>query len=96
MDSSFDDSDQEISEDLTPRSVNTGRFSESPVRKRPRYDDMQLRSGPESLSTTDQMVKRDDTYYMSDGSCVLSVENTLFNVCFSPIGFLKSVSLDYI
>jgi hypothetical protein len=94
MDSSFDDSDQEISEDLTPRSVDTGRFSESPVRKRPRYDDMQLRSGPESLSEKSTTVK-DDTYYMSDGSCVLLVENTLFNVCFSPICFFKSVLLDY-
>lgn len=27
--------------------------------------------------------KRDPTYYMEDGSCILLVEDTLFNVCFS-------------
>lgn len=27
-----------------------------------------------------QLVVRDDTYYMQDGSCILQVEDTLFNV----------------
>ena len=27
-----------------------------------------------------QPASRDDTYYMQDGSCILRVENTLFNV----------------
>ena len=30
-------------------------------------------------------VVHDDTYYMPDGSCVLRVENTLFNVSFLVI-----------
>ena len=33
-----------------------------------------------SQASSPQAVRRDDTYYMDDGSLVLQVENTLFNV----------------
>lgn len=29
----------------------------------------------------DAPLERDDTYYLHDGSCVMRIENTLFNVC---------------
>lgn len=31
-------------------------------------------------STSSNMVVRDDKYYMSDGSCIIRIEDTLFNV----------------
>ncbi|KDQ62689.1 hypothetical protein JAAARDRAFT_30590 [Jaapia argillacea MUCL 33604] len=56
-------------------------------RKRPRLDDEDvvdyLHHNEEELDhpvIKEPGVIRDDTYYMSDGSCILRVENTLFNV----------------
>lgn len=36
----------------------------------------------ETVSTPKVAAVRDHEYYLSDGSCVLLVENILFNVCF--------------
>lgn len=53
---------------------------EGPQRKRPRYscDDEGARLPVGSASSEPAI--RDDKFYLSDGSCVLLVEGTLFNV----------------
>ena len=57
-------------------------YSDSPLRKRARYD-----STSDDQNLIDQRLQRmprdtvrDDTYYFVDGSCVLLVDDTLFNV----------------
>jgi hypothetical protein len=47
-----------------------------PSRKRPRLNDT---DPPKPTVGADDVV-RDETYYFDDGSCVLKVESTLFNV----------------
>lgn len=66
------------------------------VRKRARVEDEpemgytlqfgngQYSAAQEQLKSGSAEIVRDDTYYMEDGSCVLQVENTLFNVSTSP------------
>jgi len=57
---------------------------ESPLRKRARLivDPPEQTQSPVMVSVSEEPKDpiRDDTYYMSDGSCVLRVQNTLFNV----------------
>ncbi len=68
-------------------SRNSDRPSE-PSRKRAKvYEEVErmLVHCPASRSQADEYhdsarLVRDDTYYLQDGSCVLQVENTLFNV----------------
>lgn len=59
---------------------------ELPLRKRPRHNSLVLDTS-EELPRSHVMVSedpkdpvRDDTYYISDGSCIFRVQNTLFNV----------------
>ncbi|KAA1475693.1 hypothetical protein DENSPDRAFT_867026 [Dentipellis sp. KUC8613] len=65
-------------EDEHDEEVTAVHLLESPPRKRPRVTEqseditMPLRSPTE--------ITRDPEYYMSDGSCILLVDNTLFNV----------------
>lgn len=58
----------------------------SPSRKRARVDDEladveEVNQELQPRSSKDAV--RDDSYYFPDGSCVLLVEDTLFNVCTS-------------
>ena len=74
----------------TPPSTGTAGTG----RKRARVDDepeieqmLQIASGQygdSQVQFQSQELVRDDTYYMQDGSLVLQVENTLFNVSLSP------------
>ena len=63
------------------RSTSYGR-SDTPLRKRARHD-----SNTDEQNLIDDRLQRmprdtvrDDTYYLVDGSCVLLVDDTLFNV----------------
>ena len=59
----------------------------SPPRKRPRTQAQDLDVKKEEMQEEIQLTVepvRDSDYYLSDGSCILRVGNTLFNVC-SPI-----------
>ncbi|EGN98574.1 hypothetical protein SERLA73DRAFT_110132 [Serpula lacrymans var. lacrymans S7.3] len=60
------------------------RRSESPLRKRARHrSSSSITNRPESSSTPitqHTLLKRDPKYYFSDGSCIIRIENTLFNV----------------
>lgn len=47
----------------------------------PVEEDRPGREAPFEHDVSSLQVVRDDTYYMQDGSCVLQVGNTLFNVC---------------
>jgi hypothetical protein len=58
---------------------------ESPLRKRARHHSLTIDASEPArshvmVSEEPKDPVRDDTYYMSDGSCVLRVQNTLFNV----------------
>lgn len=64
----------------TPEELTPGP---SKSRKRPRSESWPERD--RSVSYTDSTmcdVVRDEKYYMEDGSCILLVENTLFNVSY--------------
>ncbi|KAG2155803.1 uncharacterized protein EDB93DRAFT_1247449 [Suillus bovinus] len=58
--------------------------TQSPLRKRPRHtSSITASDSGQSLVMVSEESKapiRDDTYYMSDGSCILRVQNTLFKV----------------
>lgn len=59
------------------RSLSPG----TPSRKRARLDDTDSEEVVRELQPhIERAVARDNTYYFSDGSCVLRVESTLFNV----------------
>jgi len=62
-------------------SASSGR-SESPLRKRARYDSTSHEQNiiDERMKRMPRDTVRDDTYYLADGSCVLLVDDTLFNV----------------
>jgi len=49
-------------------------------RKRTRRDSLQNSGPPEKYQAMNQKSVHDDIYYFEDGSCVLLVEDTLFNV----------------
>jgi hypothetical protein len=62
--------------------VATSQLLPSPPRKRPRN----LFEKPEAVKVPNRQtseIVRDEDYYLSDGSCIILVENTLFNV--SPL-----------
>jgi hypothetical protein len=62
--------------------VATGQLLHSPPRKRPRN----LLERAESIKPLQRQaleIVHDEDYYLSDGSCIILVENTLFNV--SPL-----------
>ena len=68
-----------------------GSGSASPLRKRPRYDDSDStdlndvdRDTPTAGFMGNKPLVRDSKYYLVDGSCVLLVEDTLFNVRVHP------------
>lgn len=70
-------------------SLSSSGRSESPLRKRARYEECDRELTVEhndvmeekaDLSMGPRKIVRDATYYMMDGSCVLLVEDTLFNV----------------
>lgn len=79
---------------LLPSSSQAGE----PARKRPRLSDTDdSESSPKNsaepetktevvdeLSRDAKTAIRDDTYYFSDGSCIMMVEDTLFNVRCTP------------
>lgn len=60
--------------------------SESVTRKRKRTHSQdgvcleQEQQQPQSGDVAKHSWKRDDTYYLEDGSCILLVQDTLFNV----------------
>jgi hypothetical protein len=61
-------------------STSSGR-SDSPLRKRARYDSTGEQNGiDERMQRMPRDMVKDDTYYLVDGSCVLLVDDTLFNV----------------
>jgi hypothetical protein len=62
--------------------VATSQLLHSPPRKRSRN----LFEKPEAMNLPNREtseIVRDEDYYLSDGSCIILVENTLFNV--SPL-----------
>lgn len=63
-------------------SGNGGGRSESPLRKRARYESSDQDEGMDRTADKDRekVLTRDESYYLADGSCVLLVEDTLFNV----------------
>lgn len=80
-DSSSSRSQSPVSAPCTPRSPII------PKKKRARVDDeieemlnIQIPDSPGPQRCVLASAVRDDKYYMEDGSCVLQVENTLFNV----------------
>lgn len=85
---SDEDNDMTIVSNEISVCTPSGSGSGSPLRKRPRYDDSDTtdhddRMVKDKLVTGfvgDKPLVRDTTYYMVDGSCVLLVEDTLFNV----------------
>lgn len=86
---SDEDNDMTIVSNEISVCTPSGSGSGSPLRKRPRYDDSDTtdhddRTDKDKLATSgfcdDKPLVRDPTYYMVDGSCVLQVEDTLFNV----------------
>jgi hypothetical protein len=57
--------------------------SDSPLRKRARYDSTNHQEQNiinERMPRMPRDTVRDDTYYLVDGSCVLLADDTLFNV----------------
>jgi hypothetical protein len=59
--------------------ITAARLLHSPPRKRSRN----LFEKPESMKIPQcqgSEIVRDEDYYLSDGSCIILVENTLFNV----------------
>jgi len=50
------------------------------TRKRRRCDSLNNAGPPQKYHAMTRTYKRDDTYYFDDGSCVLLVEDVLFNV----------------
>lgn len=54
--------------------------SSSQTRKRTRRDSLKNSGPPEKYQAMSQQFVHDDIYYFEDGSCVLLVEDTLFNV----------------
>ena len=61
---------------------NSSARSDSPLRKRARYDSTSQEQNiiDERMQRMPRDTVRDDTYYLVDGSCVLLVDDTLFNV----------------
>ena len=51
-------------------------------------EDIVSGEAPFDQETVGEHIVRDTTYYMQDGSCVLQVENTLFNVCLAVVACL--------
>ena len=90
---SADDSDDEVAQAVAPHqqpqhqhyfasssSSASSEASDAPPRKR-------LRMTAEEVlkrKRVDSPPQRDPDYYMSDGSCILLVDNVLFNVSFLP------------
>lgn len=65
-----------------PSSFIRSRSPHTLSRKRARIDELdEVIQELQSPSQSDEDLVRDDIYYFSDGSCILRVENTLFNVC---------------
>src|ERR1700691_4708509 len=67
-------------EGIIEEQVATARLLHSPPRKRSRNlletDETTMKLLPSQPSE----IVRDEDYYISDGSCIILVENTLFNV----------------
>ncbi|KAG0703784.1 hypothetical protein DFH29DRAFT_849905 [Suillus ampliporus] len=68
-----------------PDMVIEDQRPQSPLRKRARHSSFSVtasESGHSRVMVSEESKDpvRDDTYYMTDGSCVLRVQNTLFNV----------------
>ena len=61
--------------------IATARLLHSPPRKRSRnlFEKSEVMKVPLPPREASQIV-RDEMYYLSDGSCIILVENTLFNV----------------
>lgn len=70
-------------EGILDEEVATAQLLHSPPRKRSRNfletEETSMKTPPRHPSE----IVRDEEYYLSDGSCILLVENTLFNV--SPV-----------
>lgn len=62
------------------------------ARKRGRCNSFQNTGPPEKYQAMHQTYLRDDTYYFEDGSCILLVENVLFNVRFLSLCDFKTNS----
>jgi hypothetical protein len=67
----------------SPSKTASGLSAVRPLlsRKRTRCNSFANTGPPEKYLAMAQSYPRDDTYYYEDGSCVLLVEDTLFNVC---------------
>ncbi len=96
----MDTTDADSSRSASPESVqgeqdHKDRLRESPItphRKRARVDD----EIEDMLGTSHSAeLVRDSTYYMEDGSCVLQVGNTLFNVSVSSISLVMFPTYPY-
>jgi len=79
-----DDSDddlaiEEVAASVAPAPALPPVSLNSPPRKRQRTDSVDMKEERASPALTGPP-QRDVDYYMADGSCVLMVENTLFNV----------------
>ena len=70
--------------------VATAPLLHSPPRKRSRnlFEKSEVMKVPVPQREVSQVV-RDEDYYLSDGSCIILVENTLFNVSPQAIGQLQ-------
>jgi hypothetical protein len=81
-----DDSDDELDLQEVAAAVT---FVHSPPRKRTRtLDPADMDNAVTQAPVLDGPPVRDANYYMSDGSCILLVENTLFNASDSNICFV--------
>lgn len=73
-----------VHDDFSPEPDVVTDHPESPLRKRARHHSLINVSEPAQshaiVSEEPREPVRDDTYYMSDGSCIIRVQNTLFNV----------------
>jgi len=67
--------------------VATAQLLHSPPRKRSRnlFEKSEVMKAPVPQREVSEVV-RDEDYYLSDGSCIILVENTLFNVSPQVIG----------
>ncbi|KAI0059575.1 hypothetical protein BV25DRAFT_1052911 [Artomyces pyxidatus] len=75
--------DEDVLLDDHDEEVATVHLLQSPPRKRARVheEDDDMKPSPRSPSPrSPSEIVRDDTFYLSDGSCILLVQNTLFNV----------------
>jgi hypothetical protein len=67
-------------EGIIEEEVATARLLHSPPRKRSRNLLEIEETSMKTLPSQPSGIVRDEDYYLSDGSCIILVENTLFNV----------------